>query len=906
MDSIPKALRSASDREAALEALFNAITESVVMISTDGIILAANDTFSSRIGAKTEDIIGKQIIEFFPPEIAALRTERGLSVIREKKAKSFEEKRDGFHFQVSYCPVTGKTGEVESLVLVGIDISEVKKAQDALRYSEERFRMIFEYAPDAYYMSDLKGTLLDGNRAAEELIGYRREELIGRSFLNLHLLHHSYIPKAAFLLAQNALGRPTGPDEFVLVRKNGTVVSVEIMTYPVRMDGMVRILGIARDLSKRKGIEEALRRRDSLLYSVVRVNNYLISCSDFSEAINSSLKVIGEAASVDRAYIIENTSAEGSDEIYGTPVFSWTRNPGSHVTESFLIQKIPYPSFPGLYERLSEGLSVTDPVRDLPAETQKYLKVMGTKSFLLAPLMAQKKLWGFIGFDDCQRERNWDEVEHSVLKAVAASIGEAIHRKQTEEALMLSEARYRTIVENIQDIILTFDTMGIIKYVSQSVRKYGYTPDELAGHSLFEFIHPEDRRGIARILADLFAKGVERPVTLRIMTKDGQVRIVEETGRLVRDSSDRILLAISIIHDITEKSQVFEEVKSHSLRLSNEVKARTADLEEANRKLREEIRERILAHNALEKSQNELQTAKDYAERCNAAKSEFLANISHEIRTPLNSIIGFCELLQSCCTPEQMKDYTGTILSEAEILQNLINEVLDLAKVESGKLSLEVHPFNLESVLVSVEKSLCVRAMEKGISLLFHLDRETPCDLEGDAVRLRQILMNLVDNAIKFTDSGSVEISVRGRIEGGSISTTRFEIMDTGIGIPSHKHRLVFESFTQLDSSNTRKYRGSGLGTTICRELVELMGGEIGLSSEPGKGSLFWFEVPFRLHAESGGSNTGEAVKENDSDCFGRILVVEDYGLSREIVISHLRKAGYCVDQAMNGSVLVH
>jgi PAS domain S-box-containing protein len=461
-----------------------------------------------------------------------------------------------------------------------------------------------------------------------------------------------------------------------------------------------------------------------------------------------------------------------------------------------------------------------------------------------------------------------DDLEVRVSERTSELQKEIAERKNTEQKLEERTAFFNSLIENSPIAIVAVGINDIVQFCNPAFENlFGYPQADVIGKSLLRLLTNEEIRAEVAANREALWKGKVIHTVSRRARRDGTLVDVEAFSVPLGPTGHRTG-AVMQYQDITERKRA----------------------EEA------------------------LLRAKDAAESASRAKSEFLANMSHEIRTPMNGIIGMTELtLDTQLTPEQ-REYLGLVRASADSLLKLINDILDFSKIEAGKIDLENVEFPFQQSLDETLKSLVLRACQKDVELSWRVGPGIPKYLKGDVGRLRQIVVNLVGNAVKFTKRGEIKVSVEAESESDAGVMLHFQVRDSGIGIPKEKQRMIFDAFTQVDSSTTRNYGGTGLGLAITSRLVQLMGGKIWVESELGKGSIFHFTSRFELTGAVPRMTASEdpkairslpagpAVSDTSKAPQGmKILLAEDNAVNRRLAIALLQKRGHRIAATENG-----
>lgn len=477
-------------------------------------------------------------------------------------------------------------------------------------------------------------------------------------------------------------------------------------------------------------------------------------------------------------------------------------------------------------------------------------------------------------------------VTKPLARMTAMMITARLKELEKQEALRQSELKFRNIFKNsVQGIYQSLPEGRFLMANRAMAEMLGYeSPGELCrtiadiGRELY--VDAEDRE---QMQTQLRLHGTVRDFETRFYRKDKSIIDVSINALRVDSDGPYPVYYEGIILDITHKKQAEARIQRLNEELELRVAQRTKELAAVNADLTEaSFQARRLAREA---------------ESANQAKSQFLATMSHEIRTPLNGVIGMTGLLLDTeLNPEQL-EYAQTARLSAEVLLGIINDILDFSKIEAGKLELETLDFDLRQCLEDIQDILAFKAHEKGLELTSYVAPGVPALLRGDPGRLRQVLVNLMTNAIKFTPAGEVTVRVEPMAESDGRCKLRFAVSDTGIGVPDDRKDLLFKSFSQVDASSTRRFGGTGLGLAISKHLVEMMSGSIGVDSNPGQGSTFWFTVVLAKQADlcKVPPPLPAALKNK------HVLIVDDHATSRMVLAGYLSAWGCRCAQAASG-----
>ncbi len=760
------------DQKNNLETLVQHLPGLACVVDTNKKLVRWNARFQSTLGYTAEELWQMRAPETIAEDYRALVPQR-MGEAWETGSSAMEAAWVTKSGERIPCYLTGLRIQVANrpcVLSVGIDISEAKRAEEALRKSEERYRRLLANLPDVTWTAKSTGQTTYMSPNVEEVFGYTAEEFCqGGEELWFSLVHPEDVERVQegfrALFEQNGVFDV----EYRIQRKGGRWIWAHDRAIRTHVEnGVLFADGIFSDITERKQAEEALRKSEELY------RRLLTNLPDVTWTCDINGRTIYLSANVEEVF------GFSAQEICTWDAEGWRR----HV----------HPDDVQRFSAAYRALFLENRIFDLEYRVQR-----------------RDGQWVWV-LNRALRTHQQDGA--TVADGVISDITE---RKQAEEAA----SQLAAIVNSSSDAIVGKTTDGsIVSWNPAAAGIFGYSSEEAVGQHISLLIPPERMHEMPDVLGRV-ARGerVERfdSVCLR---KDGTRFDVSLGIFPIMDRTGHVLGISTIVNDI-------------SLR---------------------------------KRAERELLRAKEAAEEAARAKAEFLANISHELRTPMNGILGMTELALDTHLDAEQREYLLTVQSSGNALLRLISDLLDFSKTDSGGLQLEPVPFNLSDTMRQTFRPLFFQAQQVGLEMFCEIDSAIPDAVIGDPGRLRQVLVNLVGNAIKFTHQGSITVCAMCKSRSSSQVEVLFTVRDSGIGIPPEKQAIIFDPFTQGNGGTTRKYGGTGLGLAISSRLVQMMGGKLAVDSSPGKGSTFSFTLNFEpadrpILIPYGGSEYKSALK---------------------------------------------
>ncbi|MBU0489581.1 MAG: PAS domain S-box protein [Bacteroidetes bacterium] len=924
-----------ADRLRKSEQMFRAVTENTsdvtVIVSADRRFMYASPSVKKVFGYDPQFLIDRKVSSLvFPGDIEKFRgtLERTAETTESVEVEGIRIIRaDGTAAYVEAL-ITSMLDDpmVGGIVINCRDISERVETETRLFQTREDYRMILDNIQDLYYRSDLSGKVLLFNEAGIRMFGLSgSNEILGadltrllyndpkdrRKFVDQILAHGEVTDFELELRTRSGELKVVSFNSRLLKDENGTPIAIE---------------GIGRDVTERKHTEIALQKSEEWQRAILQN----MGDAMFVHESDGKILEVNQQAAILAGLSIEELKSLNIKKITRPEVFVkrmeqlWTS--GNKVFEGIIRnisgEEIPVSISAGIFDwdRKKVVIAFARNIKDLKiAETAlsesekryrelvernpnailvhqggiiRYLNNTAAKLFgienaevligtpalnVVHPDYREKAIERITKiFKTGENAPPTEEVllradgttfdaevsgipiQHEGLPAVLVVASDITESKKVRREREETERKYRLLAENTSDIISLHELDGKYLFASSVVEKMiGYTPEELVGKSPVQFIHPDDSQAVIEVISAGLKAKASTIYRYRILKRDGSYLWVETSSNPVVDQdTGEIHETVCVSRDIT----------------------------------------------SIIETEN-LRKEKEAAELASHTKSEFLANMSHEIRNPMNVIVGMTNTLQRTQLNDEQRKFVGALQISSGNLMNIINDILDFSKIEANKIELTLNPFNIRTMFNGIIQQYQNLAKEKGIGLSSSVSDDIPEILIGDSGKIRQILINLTSNALKYTQKGTVEVATSLLSMRDKVAEVVFRVSDTGIGIRKEDFGKLFQSFTQLDSSTTKEFSGTGLGLVIVKRYTEFMSGKVSFQSDPDNGTTFYVTLPLEESAV--------ALKETELDTLSdstdqsrvklRILLAEDDAINRLYLKNFLAGQGWTVDTAVNG-----